>query len=157
MRLQENSYSCGPAAIRNAFRVFGHKVSLKNIAAACGTTEDGTDDVEMLQGIRAFNYTATEYKANSKTEGWLWLHGCLTHDRVVILCINDWQHWVVCIGSLGNRVVIFDSANYASNIKENGVKVWSKRHLMQAWWNANPNREGYPPLYAISISKKRKE
>lgn len=154
MRFQEGEHACGPAAIRNALRVFGHKISQKNIAAACGTTTDGTDDIEMLKGIRALGYTAYEYKSNSKTEGWLWLHGCLTHGNPVILATTNWNHWVACIGSLGNRVVVFDSVNYAKNKAENGVHVYSKAHLMKEWWSARPNLEGYPPLYAIAIGKK---
>ena len=155
MKFQEKIYSCGPATIRNTLRAFGHRVSEGQIRTLCGTTpEEGTDSPEMIYGLRELGYTVNEYASMNKKAAWQWLHGCLIHGKAVILCVHAWEHWVVAVGSFGDRVTIIDSSNFEVNKAENGTHVWSKRYLMNRWWNARKSIEGEDRLYAMAIGKK---
>lgn len=155
MKYQSLQYKCGPGAIRNALRALGTKLGEDTISAACGTDEGGTDDYEIIAGIRSFGFSANEFSSLDKRAAWDWLHGCLLHGKVVILCVEAWEHWVVAIGSNGDRVVIIDSSNFKYNKAENGTHVWSKKHLMNKWWNARRSVEGENRLYAIAVGRKK--
>ena len=156
MKFQTTHWKCGPACVRNTLRTFGIKVSEDYLTNLCGTTKDGTDEHGIMYALRDQGMIATEYFSNSKKHAWQWLHGTLLHGEAVILCVQAWEHWVVCIGTgPDNRVTIIDSSNFKYNIAENGVHLWTKARLMEQWWNARksvPNEE--KRLYAISVKKK---
>ena len=154
MKLQTKPWRCGPAAVRNVLRTFGVKKSEKAISSACGTTEEGTDEHGIMSGLRTYNFSVSEFCSNNRQNAWHFLHGSLTHGYAVILCVQAWEHWVVCVGSLGDRVVVVDSSNFNYNQAENGVHVWSKKYLMYQWWNGRKSVEGQDRLYAIATRKK---
>lgn len=155
LKRQSKPWKCGPAAVRNAFRALGLKVGEDEISKLCGTTEAGTDEHGIIRAIKEYGYTATEYRSDSKKNAWQWLHGSLLHGEPVILCIQAWEHWVVCVGSLGDRVAIVDSSNFKYNVAELNTHVWDKDWLMYQWWNARKSvPEEESRLYAIAIGKR---
>lgn len=155
MKYQERLYTCGPASIRNTCRAFGHRVSESRIRTLAGTTEEeGTDSPGMIHALRELGYTVTEFSSMNKKVAFAWLLNCLNYGKAVILCVHAWEHWVVAVGSMGERVTIVDSSNYKVNRLENGVHVWSKKYLTNRWWNARKSIEGEDRLYALSVSKK---
>lgn len=155
MKFQENSWSCGAAAVVNALRVLGVKLSEKRVRAAAGTDEEGTDEIGVKESIKTFGFRPTEYYSNSSTEAFAWLNGMLLTGSVVILCINHWSHWVTAVGIIGQKVIIIDPANTKANVSENGVFIWSRRTLMEKWKNGRKSAED-GRLYAISITRKGK-
>lgn len=152
MRYQQYPYSCGAAAITNAFRAYGYKIAERRIRAVAGTTENGTDEDGVLAAVRYFGFKAIEYSTNSGTEAWSWLCGTLSQGKPVILCTEAWEHWTVAVGMLGNRAIIIDSSNFKKNKSENGVHVWSRPWLMKKWKNGRKSVEGNR-FYAIAVSK----
>ena len=157
MKHQTKPWKCGPATVRNVLRAFGVKDSEDHLTYLCGTTKNGTDEFGMMDAIKHHGFRVSEYRSNSKKDAWLWLHGSLLHGEAVVLCTQAWEHWVVCVGSLGDRVVIIDSSNFKYNKAENGVHVWGKDWLMYQWWNARKSvPEEESRLYAISVSRKKK-
>jgi ABC-type bacteriocin/lantibiotic exporter with double-glycine peptidase domain len=156
MKWQSKPWKCGPAAVRNALRAFGVKVSEDVLSKMCGTTDQGTDEYGIMDAVRGQGFVATEYRSGSKKNAWHWLHGTLGHGEVVILCTQAWEHWVVAIGTSGkDRIIIIDSSNFKYNVSENGTHVWKKSWLMYQWWNARksvPDEE--PRLYAIAVKPK---
>jgi hypothetical protein len=166
MRLQERTWSCGAAAVRNALRAFGKRVSEADVRSAaesasgpveksCGCAHPGTCEHGVLAAIRHFGFTAVVHRWDTQSEAWEWLHETLQSGKVVILCVHDWEHWVLAFGSLGpTGVVVFDSSNFRYNIQEAGVHVWSRRHLMECWTNTVHTNEDKTKMYAISVGKK---
>lgn len=155
MKFQTKPWKCGPACVRNTLRAFGMKVSEDYLTNLCGTTKMGTDEHGVMAALKAYGLKVEEYRSDSKKHAWQWLHGTLLHGEAVILCTQAWEHWVVCVGSLGDRVTIIDSSNYKYNKSENGVHVRDKDWLMCQWWNARKSvPEGEKRLYALSVKKK---
>lgn len=153
MKRQEFPWSCGSAAVRNALRAYGHKVSERQIRALAGTTpEEGTDEIGILAAIRGLGYKAAEYSTNSPTQAWAWLSGCLVSGTVVILCVECWEHWCVAFGLLGDMIAVFDSSNFKKVIAENGTFTWKKPTLMKKWKNSRKNVDS-PRFYAIAVGK----
>lgn len=118
----------------------------------------GTSHKGILTALRHFGgqygISAAEYESPSKNNAWQWIHGCLLHGRVVILCIDRWSHWVLAIGSCDDRVIVFDPYPSKKNKRENGILTMSKSELMRRWYNGckwvgnNDKR-----LYALSLGK----
>lgn len=72
----------------------------------------------------------------------------------MILCADNWTHWVCCCGLLGaERVVLIDSNRSKRNKGENGVHVLPHTALMRRWWNARRWADGERRLYAICVNK----
>lgn len=118
-----------------------------------GTSQDG-----IIAALRHFGgpygLTVAEYQSESKNNAWQWLHGCLIHGRVVILCIDRWSHWVLAFAGAGDRVAIFDPYPSKKNSKENGVQTLTKSDLMRRWWNGCKWVKNYEKrLYAVSVGR----
>ena len=152
MKYQRSTYSCGPASVVNAVRVFGQNVNEYTVRGYAGTDKHGTDENGIMNALRELGYSASSYQTDSSNNAWQWLTGQLIHGSPVILCSEAWQHWVVIVGTLGDRVVLIDSSNTKRNRKENGVKILTKTQLIRTWHNARKNIEGR--LYAIAVGKK---
>ena len=158
MKFQTKPWKCGPACVRNTLRAFGIKQSEDYITSVCGTTKNGTDEHGIMAALKDHGLHVTEYTSSSKKHAWNWLHGTLLHGEAVILCVQAWEHWVVCVGTApDNRVTIVDSSNFKYNKSENGVHAWTREWLMYQWWNARKSvPDGEDRLYAIAVSKKRR-
>lgn len=153
MRLQKYPWSCGAAAVVNSLRAHGITVSEERAIKATGANVNGTDEHGICRAVRYFGCAVYEYLSRSKEESWLWLHGSIARGASVILCVDEWQHWVSIIGSMGDRVVLVDSGYDRKNVREHGVHVISKRSLMRRWITHGDKHE---QMYAILVRKPSK-
>jgi len=150
MKFQERPYTCGAAAACNALRCFNIRVAERRAWGAGETNEEsGTDESGVLAILRRYGdgLTAREYHNGNRHEAWLWLLGAIGEGASIILCVDAWLHWVVGMGRLGNRVLVFDSANFKKNKAESGIHILTKRQLMRRW----VARDG--SYYAIALYK----
>lgn len=154
MRYQQLTYSCGAGAVVNALRALGVRVDERRVRPSAGTTPDGTDEIGTIQAVRALGYSASEFTGKSRNHAWRWLHGALLQGSAVIISVDLWQHWVTCIGLLGDRVILIDPAKVQSNMRENGIHVLSKDRLIARW---RSSRKAKDNIYqAICVSKTKK-
>lgn len=151
MRFQSENYSCGAAAVVNALRCLGVKVPERRVSSVARTSEEnGTDENGVMDAAREFGAAAAKFENVSQKDAWRWLKSSLLEGKPVILCIDNWQHWVTAVGLLGDgSVVIVDSANTVSNMSENGTHVMKRATFMKKWKHRNMNQ-----FFGISISKK---
>lgn len=152
-------WTCGPASVKNALMAFGTNVSEPSIRRVANTIKkEGTDEKGIIAAIRHYGFSATEWRSNKKNISWKWLHEQLQSGKVVIMCFDNWDHWVVALGSVGNTgVTIFDPSNYVYNKKENGTYVLNKKNLIYRWYNNRTEdraEDKEERMYAISIGKK---
>lgn len=149
MRFQEKPWSCGPAALRSAGLVLGEKVSERTIRARAGTTEDGTDEEELIHAARELGWTASPHHSADKAAAWAFVRANVLDGRPCVLCLDQWTHWVCVIGIVGDKVIYFDPANTQKNSQENGITVSSRTSLSKRW--RCPSEQ--MPFYAIAIGK----
>ena len=133
MRFQDKPGTCGEAAVVNTLRAFGIKLSEKKVCKQTETDEHGTNEFGIMPALRYFGLTVEEFKGTKPTISWQWLHGALMHGRVIILCVDSWNHWVAAIGTLQDRIIIVDSSCTKANQAENGVHVLSRSRLLRRW------------------------
>jgi predicted double-glycine peptidase len=156
LRYQKTEYHCGPAAVQNALAVIGIKVSQDRLAAAAGTTEEhGTDQEGIKRAIisagRSFDEHATD--TERVAHGWLWYS--LMVGRPVVLCVDRWAHWVVAVGVLGKRAVLFDPARYRHNTDRLGTFTLPKDRLLKRWKAAHRVAGSEPAYYGIAVGGPR--
>lgn len=91
MYYQERDYWCGPCSVQNAADWFGIETSQEKIAEAMGTTEEGSDESDIMKGL---DYLGLEYRPvyfDRVTLAKNWLPMTSTP---LLLCIDNWEHWV---------------------------------------------------------------
>lgn len=157
MKRQKSPWSCGAAVVRNALRVFSIRVSETEVRKCAGTSKKmGTNEQGIISAIRNWGFKATEHRFDSKAEAWDWLHQTLQEGHPVILAVENWEHWVTAIGSLGpTGVAVFDPANWKYNVDENSIHIWNKKTLLFKWWNdrKSVDDELESRMYAIAVKK----
>lgn len=106
---QPNQWLCGPFALKFAFLVLGIFEEEDAIARAAGTDENGTDEEEL--GRAAYRY-GCELLMIRREEPEAARRELLAHLRrglPVLLCINEWNHWVTAVEEEHGQFVILDS------------------------------------------------
>lgn len=133
MRFQALEGSCGAAMVLNMLRAMGHYVSEAKIRTLASTTRKGTDEPGVKAALRALGYTITEFTEPSAAKAWLLLHGAVSQGRPAGIAVDDDEHWVACVGHLGPRIAVVDSAWGRDNKTENGIHFLSRVQLMRRW------------------------
>lgn len=133
----------------NAARALGIRVAEGRIRALAGTTEDGTDEDELIAAARGIGLKATAHHSADQSAAWAFVRANVLDGRPCVLCIDQWRHWVTVIGIVGDRVLLCDPNDTKKNASENGIYSLSRPDLLRRW--RHPSDE--EPFYAIAISK----
>lgn len=139
MRYQSNRASCGPAALHNALAALGINRSEDELIALCKQTADGTSPAKLIRAIKSISSGAPEaeligepFKRKAFADAWVGLWFLVAQrGRPVILCVDAFDHWVACVGALGDRFMVVDSA-------ELGLVFYYDRVGLEKRW-AGPN------------------
>lgn len=149
MRYQQRSWSCGPAALVNAARAIGVRVSEGRLRKLAGTTEDGTDEHELITAARGIGLTATPHHSADQATAWAFVRANVLDGRPCLICIDQWSHWVAVVGIVGDRILLADPANTKKNMAENGTHSLSRKDLDRRWRCPAESE----PFYAIAVGK----
>ncbi len=150
MRYQEESWSCGAAALVNAARALGKRVAEGRVRSVSGTThDDGTAEDGLISGARELGLTATEHHSADSAAAWAFVRSNVLEGRPCLICVDSWGHWVTVVGLVGDRVLVADPANTKKNRSENGVLSLLRKDLLPRW--RCPKEE--EPFYAIAIGR----
>lgn len=151
MERQQRGFSCGPAAARAALYVLGHTVTEAALRRWAKTTTYGTDESGMLRAIAHYGHKGREYQADSSKRSWGWLKQTLGRGRPVLLCVDQWDHWVTAVGRLGHQVLIFDPLPSEGRRKKySGLEVYSEQEFISRWAYED-EESGKRTFYGISV------
>lgn len=152
MRYQQLEWSCGPAAIVNAGRALGIRISerrARKLAGGWKGCRNGTDDWQMLDAIRQLELIAEPLLTEDKTAAWALIRSSVISGRPVIICIDNWHHWTTVVGVVGDRVLVVDPTFARSNQRENGVYSLTKSELLRRWKHRHLGQ-----WYGIAVGRK---
>ena len=149
MRYQQDEAWCGPTAIQNALRCLGLKKSAREIAELCRTTDGGTDERDMLRGIRGMGYDGWEFQTDDRMSALQWIGSCNMQPH--ILCVDSWDHWVCLAGWCGQRVALLDSVQTPANRQENGIHMLKPETVLRRWRAGRKVARNSPRFYGISV------
>lgn len=151
MRYQQLSWSCGPGAIVCAARAVGLRLAERRVRRACGSTrKDGTDDFQMVEGIRSVGMTAEELLSGDRRAAWAFVRSSVAGGKSVVVCVDGWKHWAAVVGTIGDRALLADPTYTVRNRRENGVHSLSRSELLRRWCHSKEPGK----FYGIAIGRK---
>lgn len=119
MKFQQNRSSCGPAALHNGLAALGIIRGEDELIRLCKQTPDGTSASGIITAIRSISSTdnplkglPVQWRSGDDAIVGLWWN-IAEHGRPTILCVDACDHWVACVGKLGRRFSVVDSADNA--------------------------------------------
>lgn len=144
MQFQRKPWWCGPAAIQAVLRFFDIKRTQGDIAKRIHCTpEDGTDEEEIKRALLSWGLHIDEVEPTGEAWAMRWLQNC---DTPAILCVDGWEHWVLCLGNNYGRYIVFDPMRSRDNMRNNGLHLYTWEQLRSRW-----RCEG--AYYGIGVSK----
>ena len=130
---QPNQWQCGPFALKHALLMQGVRAHEDTLARIAGSSEqDGTDENQLAQAAAHFGAHLVITRRRSATAA----RSTLTHwlrDQPVLLCLDQWDHWVTAVGCDEERVVLLDS-HYDTVLRvEDWATVLRRAVYRQPW------------------------
>lgn len=150
MRFQSNQANCGPAALRNALQCHGVSRSEQELESLTGcTAAEGTTPRGMLKALALVAKDHLEVSPGVISESrpgvaLLTVLESLRNGHVVIMLVDEWDHWVVAFGLLGSgdgmRIHLSDSADPEL------IQHRTPKALLERW-----KGHGRKPYYGIVV------
>lgn len=131
--------------------MFGRKHSQSKLAELMGTTEAaGTDEYGIIKALTDLNCSFDELRFDSVKNARKQIQ-FLSSGWPIILCVDQWTHWVCLAGGCGDRYFMFDPAREVLNKTTNGIQPLTISRLMARWYTARRVREDGPTYYGIAL------
>ena len=105
----------------------------------------------LLTGADGIGLRGIPFGTDDAEEAWTWMLGSVHQGRSVILCVQNWEHWVAVIGTLGQTILLADSSQEYPNQLENGILVLNKEKLLHLWRYHLEDSSGAARLYGIAL------
>lgn len=107
---QPNAWTCGPFALKHGLLALGVFAREDELARAAGSTETlGTDETGLRRAARLHG-TELRLVRDTRPEGVRAILARWLARRVpVLLCIDQWEHWITAVAADDAHVVVFDS------------------------------------------------
>jgi ABC-type bacteriocin/lantibiotic exporter with double-glycine peptidase domain len=145
LRLQSTQASCGPACLRNALLCHGISRSEQELEQLCGTTAAaGTSSKGLAAGLKLLRTEHPEIAPGVIAEARddvaiLKLLAALNAGHVIIMCVDDNEHWVLAFGTLGSgtRILV-----HVCDPAENEMILHMRPEELLARWKG-PGRKAY--------------
>lgn len=143
---------CGPAALQTALQVHGMRLGQDKLARLCDTDENGTDEHGLINAVHNLGLTPVEGTPRGEAEARLWL---LKFAPVapVILCVDNYDHWVVVAGQCGPRLWLFDSTREPWNAANLGRQCLLPKTITRRWKASRRATDDGASYYGLAILK----
>lgn len=106
---QPNSWQCGPFALKHALLALGTFAHEEELTRQAGSTEEGTDEIELARAARAHGCDVGNIRHGTPWAARRALARWLGQGVPVLLCLDQWNHWVTAVAQDRDDVVLFDS------------------------------------------------
>jgi hypothetical protein len=147
---QPNEWTCGPFALKHALVTLGRLADEQTIASVANPHWwTGTDEVKLARAARHYDCDLPLIRRHDETRACNTLVRCMSQSRPVLLCVDDWSHWITVVRHEHSRFVVLDSR------REPVVKVMSWPQLRSRWeyWDEEVDEEA--PLFDLHVVKPR--
>lgn len=138
---QPNSWQCGPFALKHGLFAHGIFVHEDTLTEAAGSTPElGTDERQLSRAARELGCVLLMERHHVAPLARRALHRLLAAQVPVLLCVDQWDHWVTAVGADASQVVVLDS-HYETVVR---LEPW-RALLRRLAFRRRPWRWG-PPL-----------
>ncbi len=107
---QPNDFTCGPFALKHALVALGRPADESAVTRAAEPHWwAGTDEVKLARAARAFDCELPFIRRCDPDGAYDALVRYTSKRLPVLLCVDDWEHWVTVVRHEDSRFVILDS------------------------------------------------
>ena len=106
---QPNDWLCGPFALKHALWLLGTRADDREIARIAGTDSTGTDEQELARAAREYGCDLKTVRRRDPESAARDLETYLHRGVPVLLCIEQWDHWVTAACEDDGIFVVVDS------------------------------------------------
>lgn len=145
MRYQEFKAGCGAGAILNALLALGEHQFQEVVHALAEGTSDGIAPASIRNCLDELGYGTAELKFAASPPALRALRRSVRKCAPVIVCVDDWEHWVTVIGALGERFLVADPADNEL------VVSLSTAQFLKRWLKSGKRKA---PYYGISVYRR---
>jgi hypothetical protein len=125
---QPNDWTCGPFALKHALITLGRLESTEELARAAGTHWwTGTDEIGLAKAARRQDCLLPMQRKRRGDVARKELVHFLKKRLPVLLCVDDWGHWITVVGREKDSFVVIDS------LLDPVIHVLSWRELWRRW------------------------
>ncbi|HEY0195179.1 MAG TPA: hypothetical protein VGC42_28890 [Kofleriaceae bacterium] len=141
---QPNEYTCGPFALKHALIALGRMVDANEISATAKTHWwAGTNEIQLARAARAFECDLVLERTADPEQARKLLTKHLRDQTPVLLCVEEWSHWITVLSAEDRRFVVVDSTDDPLL----SVRTWPQ---LRNWWRYRDTEYGEdnpPTLY----------
>jgi hypothetical protein len=142
---QPNEWSCGPFALKHALLALGRMVDVDEIASTARTHWwSGTNEIQLARAAREFECDLVLERRSDPEDARKVLVKHLREQTPVLLCVDEWSHWITVLRSEDRRFVVVDSNDDLLL----SVRTWPQ---LRNWWRYHDTdyatEEKRPTLY----------
>lgn len=143
---QPNEWTCGPFALKHALLALGRMVDVGQIASTARTHWwSGTDEIQLARAAREFECDLVLERRSDPDEARKLLVTHLREGTPVLLCVDEWTHWITVVRAEDRRFVVVDSN--ADPLLS--VRTWPQ---LRNWWvyhDVDYSKDDPPVLYDL--------
>ncbi|MGA3243252.1 MAG: hypothetical protein ABSE41_01435 [Bacteroidota bacterium] len=131
---QPNLWQCGPFALKHALVMLGILADENKISEIAGTRWwSGTDEFQLAKAAHKFNCDMKFTRRFDPEEARQELISYLRRGIPVLLCVNEWSHWVTAVKEEKGKFILLDSE------KKSVLSILSWRELKKTWVHHEPD------------------
>jgi hypothetical protein len=150
---QPNDWTCGPFALKHALVALGRLADEDTISSVANPHWwAGTDEVKLARAARHFDCDLPFIRRTDAARARSTLIRYVDQSLPVLLCVDDWGHWITVVHHQEQRFVILDSR------REPVLKVLTWPQLRSRWeyWEEDYEEEGeWTTLFDLHVVKPR--
>ena len=107
---QPNIWQCGPFALKHALAALGVLKDEREISRLAGTHWwHGTDEIQLGRAARRFNCDLQMIRRHNERQARAELVRYLRRGVPVLLCVDEWSHWVTAVNVEQGNFILLDS------------------------------------------------
>ena len=149
---QPNDWTCGPFALKHALVALGRLCDEDQISSyAHPHWWSGTDEVRLARAAHEFDCDLPFIRRRDPELAHHALVRYARHDIPVLLCIDDWGHWVTVVRHEHERFVVLDSKHDPVM----HVVGWAQLHRRWRYLDWEYDEDDPPALYDLHPVKPR--
>ena len=143
---QPNDWTCGPFALKHALVALGRTVDASHIASTARTHWwSGTDEIRLARAAREFECDLMLERRRDAELARKLLVNYVRQQTPVLLCVDEWAHWITVVRAEGTRFVIIDS----NTDPVLSVATWPQLQKRWRYHDTDYDRKDPPILYDL--------
>jgi|JI10StandDraft_1071094.scaffolds.fasta_scaffold07222_5 hypothetical protein len=143
---QPNEWTCGPFALKHAMVALGRACDANEIAQTARTHWwSGTNEIRLARAARAFDCDLVLERSSDAEEARRRLVKHLREQVPVLLCVDEWTHWITVVGVEEGRFLVIDSEQDPVLT----IHTWPQLRSRWHYDDVDHDRERPPVLYDL--------